>query len=351
MSDESKQSEALKKGLFGAASAMAKQVKALSKSGAEAASKAIEVSKGPAGEVAVSLAKTSGQLAAHSASKLAEVGISAWSWSQNVGAATLEKIGEAATSAKGLIFKECTVPLFLLPIGKGPREFLPVFDFHDAISNLNKMVFVRPKIEVWTGRQDLDREYLAELISIEFTRQLSEQRQLLLKSHGKNTGDEVKALEKFKETSAKSARDAGSLVVASLLFMFLVSNPVFDLIFLTLAVFSGADGISKALLYLRRSTELSSKGKDLKRQKEQLESELIMTDAKFRSAIDHLKISIHPKLEELVVFFNEVEGRLHPPIGKLSSHDRVPSVRKFLSDKDYLSKVPEWSHKTIEGIL
>lgn len=84
---------------------------------------------------------------------------------------------EAIALAMSQIVQECTVPVFLLPTGSGCRDFKCIFCFEEVIEKLTSGILVRPQVQVWSGREDIDRTHLTEILKQDFICQFNAARE------------------------------------------------------------------------------------------------------------------------------------------------------------------------------
>uniref|UniRef100_UPI0006519810 hypothetical protein n=1 Tax=Crocosphaera watsonii TaxID=263511 RepID=UPI0006519810 len=106
---------------------------------------------------------------------------------QQVGGEVTEKAKDTATVLTGVagtvreqavqkfnqILPEVIVQTYLLPTGTQDSDFYCYFDFTDIALQVNSGLMVRPKLVVWTGREDIGRKYLAEILKDSFVQQMN----------------------------------------------------------------------------------------------------------------------------------------------------------------------------------
>ena len=83
-----------------------------------------------------------------------------------------------STPAKILdrLSRECSAPAFVLPTGSGADDYQLVFEFDEVIDQLRSGILVRPVIDVWTGRLDLDFTIFPSRLKEAFTTQFTSSR-------------------------------------------------------------------------------------------------------------------------------------------------------------------------------
>ncbi len=95
---------------------------------------------------------------------------------------------------------EARAPIFLVPTGPRPDDYVVMFDLEEVNGNLRRGILVRPAFEVWAARTDVDRPTLAQRIEASFNAELD-----------KNSENSAKIFEKRVEEVNAQLRNEASL--------------------------------------------------------------------------------------------------------------------------------------------
>jgi hypothetical protein len=245
------------------------------------------------------------------------------------------------------MFPRCPVPVYLLPTGSQAGDFYLAFAFDDLMDDLRSGVLVRPAIEVWTGRSDFDRDYLAEHLREEFVRQFDDARATMRQAFE----EELESIDSRRQRAKdKAAEPVGWLAGAG------VGNALFDptgvgaSILLFLALFKGKKIVAPLMEYLDLTNQRGAREKDMNRQLDELDKRFERKNKPFRRAVDALDVTLHPELRELVRMFCEVDHVLHVPIDLDEESNAPPGIAEFLSLPDYLAAVPAVYRPLLESM-
>lgn len=310
-----------------------------------AASESIGNAAIEAGRVtAETLAKT-GSEAATQAAKLA--GVTSNSAFQ-VSHALVEKVtktgAEAIALAMSQIVQDCTVPAFLLPTGSSQQNFKCTFYFDQVVAKLTSGMLVRPQVQVWAGRVDIDRLQLAQIFKEDFICQFNAAREQAIEANQNAYADKIVSLKHQQEQSGQEASHALQnttyWAVTALLLMFFVANPIFNLIFFGLAISGGVEGMAKGLNCLRLSLAISGDEEKLKLEQQKLEADFDSKNEAFIQAVNNMTVHVHPVLQELVTLFSELDSIPFFPVNIDSSTTQYPLVDQLLTDLDYRRNLP-----------
>ena len=279
----------------------------------------------------------------------------AWTRAGTAASGAIDRGKELPSQLRDLVLRECAVPVFMLPTGVNRSDFICRFDFHEAVDKLEHGVLVRPRLDVWAGRHDVDRNALAQILTKQFRAQLDEERRRASADHSAKLREirhEVTVLEAARDTDEKRIETGLKRVTWGILGMFFLANPLFDLVFLALALFGGTQVVSRAGPWFRAtfSSGASKKKADKEERKltEEMERELSASSDSFRTAIGNLEIRVHPVLNALLLDFAEVE-LVTVPASVRAEDDHVPDVGPLLTEHAYLSKVPWHLHVLVDA--
>ncbi len=243
------------------------------------------------------------------------------------------------------------IPCFLLPTGSGPRDFLCAMDFSEVVEGLAGGRFHRPRLKIWAGRNDIDRTVLATRLRHEFMRQLQDDRERLRRAAERQAAPGLQRLEEAQAETGSMIEVASWGLSASLSLLFLVANPIFNLVLLLLAVFSGGSGLMKSLRYFKIAATIKEANKDLQNEQQELEHQLDLKNKEFRTAIDRLDIKVHPLLESLVGHVSEVDGKGFAGGESQDSPRDPPWVEDYLKMPRYRQALPSMYHPLVDAML
>ncbi len=250
---------------------------------------------------------------------------------------------EAIALAMSQIVQECTVPAFLLPTGSSHQNFKCTFCFDEVVVKLTSGMLVRPQVQVWAGRVDIDRLQLAQILKEDFICQFNAARERAIAANQNAYADKIVSLKHQQEQSGQEAGQALQsttyFAATALLLMFFVANPIFNLIFFGLAISGGVEGMTKGLNYLRLSLAISGDEETNKREQQKLEADFDSKNEAFIQAVNNMTIHVHPVLQELVTLFSELDSIPFLPIN-VDSRTRYPLVDGLLTDLDYRRDLP-----------
>ena len=303
---------------------------------------------------AEALAKTTseaGGLARRATRSLTESGPELWDSLRDRYQDTTGALWRSSKDAVAALLPQKRVKVFLLPTGRGKADFFCVLDFKEVVDQLAGGFFVRPCLEVWAAREDVDRRALSAHLREDFTVQLNQERRRRAERVKENFSPVLKRLDEDKKRAGSLVEKATFAFTSSLLLMFFVANPVFDVIFLVLAVFSGAGGLTKSLRYLQLAGRLRSSEKGLEKQEEALENELDSKGKEFTDAVANLEIRVHPVLERILVHISDLDGEPFVPGQVSGQSEDLPDVVEFLRRPEYRAALRELYHPLVDAEL
>lgn len=290
-----------------------------------------------------------GGLAKQAAERLSETGGQAWGTLRDRSLDTTESWLQASKTWTTSLLPEARVQAILLPTGGGAADFHCILDFKETVEKLAGGAFTRPCLELWAARADVHRPALAKHLKQEFTSQLKAERDNLRRAAEETALPQLRSLDAEKNKSGTLVEAATFGFTASLLLLFTVANPIFDLIFLMMAVFSGAGGLTKALRYIQVALRIRDNEKSLGKQQEKLESELDAKNKEFLGAIENLDIKIHPVLERVLANMRDLDGQARPLSDEAQEESASPLVDKALKAPRYRQAVPDLYHPLIDA--
>ena len=288
---------------------------------------------------------------------------------QQVGGEVTEKAKDTATVLTGVagtvreqavqkfnqILPEVIVQTYLLPTGTQNSDFYCYFDFTDIALQVNSGLMVRPKLVVWTSREDIDRKYLAEILKDSFEQQMNTARFKANNEREQNNQNTVlpEIQEKLqKQRSQLASESSGSLAVSGIFAMLgltsppatamgiVIGGPTFlSLLMFGMAISGGITGVSKALEYLSVSSQIRDYDRCLKQSQTQLESQFTTKSKNFMRSINNMKIRVHPELQNKLVRFCRIDG-ISLKVSPTPEQVKYPNVSQILKNPQYLKQVP-----------
>ena len=294
------------------------------------------------------LEKAKGEAAAAGRQGREVVG-AAWARAGDATSAAIDWSRDLPAQLRDLFLRDSSVPVFLLPTGAGRDDFLVRFDFRNPVAQLEEGILVRPRLEVWAARLDVDRVALADALSDQFRSQLAQERSAALARHAERLQPirrEIVALEKDKESGETKMAVGMRRVSLGLIGMFLFANPLFDLIFLAVAFFGGREVLGRIGPWLRAKFSSAASREKLEKEESrlqrELERDLAGSSKTYQNAVANLDIRVHPVLHALVQNFAEVELESVPAADNPEAE--APAVKAFLRESRYMVKVPAHLH-------
>ena len=238
----------------------------------------------------------------------------------------------------------------IMPTGPGQEEYVLVFQFDEIIANLNRGVFVRPKIEAWScGYRDYDLERLGEELKCEFMTQFAQARETRVHS----VKDMEAAAQKISVERTTEFKVSGKEIIslslnavglaASLpLVVTVIGGGLLPVILLLFALGNGAKALSLIENLLNQMSRSRSSKRELDkgiRKESEILSELDSKSKTFRRAVQNIEIRTHPHIQELYRLICDVES-VPFPSAEVKTVSNTPDIRPYLRDSAFLRKLP-----------
>ena len=248
------------------------------------------------------------------------------------------------------LFPECSAPMYIMPTGPGQEDYVLVFQFDEIIENLNRGVFVRPKIEAWSsGYRDYDLERLGEELKCEFTTQFAQAREKRVHSvkdmEAAAQEISVERTTEFKvsgEELISLSLNAAGLAAILPLVVTGVGGGLLAVILLLFALGYGAKALSLIENLLNQMSRSGSAkrelDKEIKKESEIL-SELDSKSKTFQRAVQNIEIKTHPQIQELYRLICDVES-VPFPSAEVKPVSNAPDIRPYLRHSAFLRKLP-----------
>lgn len=236
----------------------------------------------------------------------------------------------------GRLFKEVIVPCFLLPTGPLANDYELTFEFDKAIEGLESGALIRPKLNVFAGRDDIDLELLSHRLRKEFTKQFEAAKEARRRVVAGDAHVEFKELDDAHKATIKEGAEAVSTAAVGVAGIFLMTNPITSSLFLLMAVFGGRNAVKVVFGRLKTLARVQTMMSDTGRELREIEREFEGKDSAFSRAVSNLEIHKHPYLVHLVNTICEAggisqrfeadEGVNFPSIDELA----IPSTEKAI---------------------
>lgn len=75
--------------------------------------------------------------------------------------------------------REVPIPVYLVHNSPDAEDYFFIFDFEEFVERSREGMFVRPKLQVWAGRDDFDRAAFARQFRVSFSKQFDNARKAL----------------------------------------------------------------------------------------------------------------------------------------------------------------------------
>lgn len=256
-----------------------------------------------------------------------------------------------STEAIDRLFPECSAPMYIMPIGPRQEDYALVFQFDEVIENLNRGVFVRPKMEASSpGYRDYDLERLGEEFKVAFTNQFDHAREKRVQS----IKDMETTVAKLSEDRTREFKVSGmeiislSLTAAGLaaslpLIVSGIGGGLLAVILLLFALGYGARAMSLIENLVNQMSRSGSAKRELSsgiRDESEVLSELDSKSRTFQRAVRNIDMKTHPQLQELHRLICDVEGSPLPS-GDSEMTTNAPDIVPYLSHPEFLRKLPD----------
>jgi hypothetical protein len=186
--------------------------------------------------------------------------------------------------------EECIVPAYIIHQSKLSDDYSIHFQVKEITENLENGIFILPKIELWSGRNDLDRTKLAKKLRLEFIEQLEKEKLKNIRDNDQKNRESVESRKKISDKLISKISWLGSALAATLF----ISNPIANAVILFIAVTSGKSTLSELIKILKLSFSSWSSGKTNKEKEKELEKEINSKTSAIDEALKNIDIKLHP---------------------------------------------------------
>lgn len=145
------------------------------------------------------VAKTGSEAATQAAKLAAATSSTAFQVSHTLVEKATKTGAEAIALAMSQIVQDCSVPALLLPTGSSHQNFKCTFCFDEVVAKLTSGMLVRPQVQVWAGRVDIDRIQLAQILKEDFICQFNAARERARAANQNAYADKIVSLKHQQE--------------------------------------------------------------------------------------------------------------------------------------------------------
>lgn len=249
-------------------------------------------------------------------------------------------------------FPEHLVPVFLMPTGPSPDDYILVFDLDGLVESLRSGVPVRPKLEIWSARAEgYDLEHLAQELRDDFVRQFED---TVAKTEG-GYHPEIEELVRQEQQLSDDIDREKDLQTKSLLRWsagFLLFAPI-PLLMIALGSRPRLLNISKLFdMYDDRGKVQSQKKqmeKELKQEMKTLDSDFANTDRTLAKAVERIQMRAHAQIQELEKSICAIDGLApvidHPEPEQLEH----PDIAAYLAHPRFKERLPQRYHRVLDA--
>ena len=229
----------------------------------------------------------------------------------------------------------------MLPTGPGVEDYIFVFDLEEMLENLRSGVFVRPKIEVWAGREaDYDADHFTSELEQDFVRQFQEAQESLTEAfrpHIEQLESRERLLSKEirKEATGATLSSAANWTALSILL-----TPAGALLLIGLGIRPRLKLFGLLKDYLNTRGERDEVVSQFNSEFNDLESKMRSRDKALQRAMKRLEVKIHPKIHEITALICQAEAAELPPGAPDTKRDDIPDVTPYLNHLAYRRVLP-----------
>ena len=307
-----------------------------------------------AGRAAISPVKPTGSAVLKSAEMVGLAARKSVDISVDAAADAFEGLQSAYNKSMATVFPECPVPAFMLPTGPYADDFVLVFDLEEFLGNLQTGIFVRPKIELWTAKEDGHNvAHLAQEISTRFAEEFN-------MAMERAVADGQAAVAAEEENKTEALREVGSE---------LSGKTLGSAAFWTAAAALGAGGVALAPLgiagavavpclmlavgmrprtvlfsrigdYLRARSDSATVEGQFEDEVNRMEKEFKRKSKPFERAVRNLELRIHPQLQDIAESLKRI-GETDTAAAAPAPVGDFPDIEPYLRHPVYLQALAE----------
>lgn len=261
----------------------------------------------------------------------------------------LPNVKDIPTHTIERLIQDRDLEVFLLPTGSDQQAFTCAVDLTDTLEALSSGVLVRPRLVVWTHRSDLDRDRLAIMLEEQFADQVAAFRASQVAEHERTAQRGINRAERERKDAKRIGRTSKKALLAAMLGMALVTNPLLDLVLLVVAVTAGAGAFVEGLREVEAGVGLRfSRSRHEAGTKKGVKAAEAKKRA-FRAALKRWKVRVHPQLFTLASDFALLDDVPGPYAEEVENAG--PTVTGLLRGGDYLGVLPDCYYPLLERRL
>lgn len=99
-----------------------------------------------------------------------------------------DRLGQVSLPSLPKLGREVEMPVYVIHNSTDPEDYFFIFDFEQFVEQSRHGLFVRPKMQIWAGRQDFDRRHFARQMRESFSREFDIARTQLAAEQDKPKG-------------------------------------------------------------------------------------------------------------------------------------------------------------------
>ncbi len=245
------------------------------------------------------------------------------------------------TKPKDLFTTKCEIPVFIVPSGSTPNDYKIYADFYiyEAKSHGSYKIPI-PQIQLYSAYtfDKFDFNMFQDTFILTFTDYFHSSMKNIFKDH-----ENARKIEKIKleETKKEESTFLGKflIVVGAVGAMAIAVNPLFDLLFLLVALSGGYEATKELFQTIKNDISSQFKGSNVdvafKKDKREIKAKEVL----IRKALSDIKPIIHPGLKALQTFINDDKHEVDNSI-KNKIYDIKPSLLPILHNNKFLSSFP-----------
>ena len=261
------------------------------------------------------------------------------------GSATGDVLSQLKSMSIDKVFPECPAPPFMLPTGLGVEDYVIVFDLDEITNRLRSGLFVRPKIEVWSGRSgEYDLEHFGQELVQDFLNQYEEARQGLASTYQPGINELDAERDRLSMEVRKEA--AGPTLTSAARWALMATVPPVFLLALALGFRPRVKLIGLIGEYLGTRGERRRTQEALDRELKALESRFDSKNRAFARGVKKIEVREHPEIRRIARLIAE-SGDDDDPRPPLPRGEAPPDIKRYLRHPRYLERLPERYRKLL----
>jgi len=250
------------------------------------------------------------QQTTETASTLATNATGAFDSMVSMGQETLDSISTATSETVeamvSSVWPAVDVRAMVMPTGQGTQDFEVHVELDEFVSTMVTGKAVRPRMTIFAGRSDIDRDLLGERLVSSFMDALAKERERIAKDKEKLSKlQELRA--SVRDGTKNKIVDGIALLMSLAVSALIVANPIADIAILAVAVLAGGQGFKDVIKLLGshvKDVTDSSPKKKLQREQERLDEMKVV----FGKMLEKQEIVLEHNLYALVTNILDVHS-------------------------------------------